>query len=254
MSQLTVCAHPCLQDALARLRDKNTPPPAFRALMENAGEILCMQALSSLKLQAVSVPTPLKSAAGKRLAQPIAGVVILRAGLGLLPGLMRVAPEARIGHIGLYRNEETLNPVRYYVRLPPNISGSFVILLDPMLATGGSAAEAIRILKTDGARRSVSCLCWRRKRASAGSIGITPMSPSSRQAWTRSSIRKATSFPDWATPATGSSGRNSRSRSSWAAAAARGFSKTAPGCASACWDRAPGPRTAPGRNGPAGPG
>lgn len=151
MSQVHVCEHPLLADRLARLRDKSTPPERFRALLEEAGALLGVQALADLKTRLVTVQTPLKSAPGRVLDQPVALVAVLRAGLGMLSGLLRVVPEARIGHIGLYRNEETLNPVRYYVRLPKELDRSFVLLLDPMLATGGSALEAIRILKTDGA-------------------------------------------------------------------------------------------------------
>jgi len=87
--------------------------------------------------------------------QPVAFVAVLRAGLGMLPGLQHLLPQAHIGHIGLYRNEETLNPVRYYVRLPKNIKDCFVVLCDPMLATGGSAVESLHILKTDKARQIV---------------------------------------------------------------------------------------------------
>jgi uracil phosphoribosyltransferase len=99
------------------------------------------------------VQTPLRSAQAEFIDQPIAFVAVLRAGLGMLPGLLHISPKARIGHIGLYRNEETLNPVRYYVRLPKDVRDCFTVLCDPMLATGGSAVEAIHILKTDGARQ-----------------------------------------------------------------------------------------------------
>lgn len=156
--RLTVCEHPLLQDALARLREKSTPSPAFRRAMEEAGSVLVFEALREARLQAVEVHTPLKAAAAKRLAQPVVFAVVLRAGLGFLPGALRAAPEARVGFIGLYRDEDTLNPVRYYVRLPRELDRSAVLLLDPMLATGGSASEAIRILKMDGAR-SVALVC-----------------------------------------------------------------------------------------------
>ncbi|MBI5242162.1 MAG: uracil phosphoribosyltransferase [Elusimicrobia bacterium] len=152
MSKLIVCDHPVLQQILGGLRDKSTPPPRFRDLMESAGLIIGLEVLNGIKTQPGQVTTPLKAASVRNLGQPIALVAILRAGLGMMPGLQRLLPEARVGHIGLYRNEETLNPVRYYVRLPAAIEKSFVLLLDPMLATGGSAAEAVRILKTDGAK------------------------------------------------------------------------------------------------------
>ena len=163
MSKLIVCDNPILQHILAELRDKNTPPPRFRDLMDGAGLIMGLEALQGAKTQPAQVTTPLKAAPARLLAQPISLVAILRAGLGMLPGLQRYIPEARVGHIGLYRNEETLNPIRYYVRLPVQVEKSFILLLDPMLATGGSAAEAVRILKTDGGKdiRLVTLLATR---------------------------------------------------------------------------------------------
>jgi uracil phosphoribosyltransferase len=163
VSKLIVCDNPVLQHALACLREKTTPRPRFKDLMESAGLIIGLEALKGVRTQPEAVTTPLKSTTARKLGQPVALVAILRAGLGMMPGLSRLVPEAREGHIGLYRNEETLNPVRYYVRLPAGLDKSFVLLLDPMLATGGSAAEAVRILKTDGARdvRLVTLLATR---------------------------------------------------------------------------------------------
>jgi len=126
--------------------------------MEDAGVYLGLDALDGYPLKAARVETPLKLAHVRRARDPIALVVILRAGLGLLPGLSRLLPDSPVGHIGLYRDEETLNPVRYYVRLPQGLDKSVTLLLDPMLATGGSATEAIRILKVDGAKR-ITLVC-----------------------------------------------------------------------------------------------
>ncbi len=151
--KLVVCDHPLLKHKLAHLRDKRTTPSDFRRLMQEAGAILGYEAMRELAGKKISVPTPIKASPAEVLAEPVALVAVLRAGLGLMEGALTLYPEARIGHIGLYRNEETLNPVRYYVRLPKDLSKSFVILCDPMLATGGSAAEAVRILKMDGARK-----------------------------------------------------------------------------------------------------
>ncbi len=151
--QVTVCDHPLIQDKLARLRDKHTRPEDFRDLMGEVGSLMGYEVTRSLRTRRTQVQTPIKTAAADYVDQPICFVAVLRAGLGMLPGLLHIAPKARIGHIGLYRNEETLNPVRYYVRLPKDIAECFVVLCDPMLATGGSAVEAINILKTDGARR-----------------------------------------------------------------------------------------------------
>lgn len=137
------------------MRERHTPPSLFRKHMEDAGLYLGMHALEQLGMRSEKVRTPLKGMRVKRVKQPVALVVILRAGLGMLPGLSALLPSAPIGHIGLYRDEETLNPVRYYVRLPRGLRDSLVLLLDPMLATGGSASESIRILKTDGAKKIV---------------------------------------------------------------------------------------------------
>ncbi|MBI4375664.1 MAG: uracil phosphoribosyltransferase [Elusimicrobia bacterium] len=154
-SKLTVCDHPVVQDKLSALRDKHTRPDDFRLLMSEISALMAYEVLKGVRTRRTMVQTPLRSASAEFLAQPIACVAVLRAGLGMLTGLLSVVPRCRVGHIGLYRNEETLNPVRYYVRLPKDLAESFVILCDPMLATGGSACEAIRILKTDGARQIV---------------------------------------------------------------------------------------------------
>ena len=151
--KLVVCDHPLIQEKLAGLRDKHTRPEEFRQMMEEVGALLGYEATRALRTRKTQVQTPIKSASAEFIDQPVAMVAILRAGLGLLPGLLRLVPDASVGHIGLYRNDETLNPVRYYVRLPKDIGESFVILCDPMLATGGSAIEAINILKMDGARQ-----------------------------------------------------------------------------------------------------
>ncbi len=153
--KVNVCDHPLIQDKLAALRDKHTRPQEFRHLMEETAFLMTYEVLRGVRTRKTMVQTPLRSASAEFVAQPVAAVAVLRAGLGLLAGLTRVVPEARIGHIGLYRNEETLNPVRYYVRLPKDIGECFTVLCDPMLATGGSAVEAIHILKTDGARQIV---------------------------------------------------------------------------------------------------
>jgi uracil phosphoribosyltransferase len=152
MPKLFVSDHPLVQDKLARLRDKATPPEAFRQLMSEVAMLIGCEVLKGVRTRKATVQTPLKSAPAVVLDQPLAFVAVLRAGLGMTPGLLQLAPKASIGHIGLYRNEETLNPVRYYVRLPQKLAEHYVVLCDPMLATGGSASESIHILKTDGAK------------------------------------------------------------------------------------------------------
>ncbi len=151
MPKLFVSDHPLVQDKLARLRDKTTNPLDFRRLLAEAAMLLGYEALKNARTRKTTVRTPLRTAPAMILDEPLAFVAILRAGLGMTPGLLELEPNAAIGHIGLYRDEKTLNPVRYYVRLPRNISKYFVVLCDPMLATGGSASEAIVILKTAGA-------------------------------------------------------------------------------------------------------
>jgi uracil phosphoribosyltransferase len=152
MPKLFVSDHPLVQDKLARLRDKETNPQDFRRLMAEVAMLVGCEVLKGVRTRRSTVMTPLTKSPATVLDQPLAFVAVLRAGLGMTPGLLELAPKASIGHIGLYRNEETLNPVRYYVRLPKKLKDHFVVLCDPMLATGGSASESIHILKTDGAR------------------------------------------------------------------------------------------------------
>ena len=152
MPKLHISDHPLVADKLSRLRDKDTKPQDFRRLMAEVGLLVGCEVLKGVRTRKTTVKTPLKTAPAVVLDQPITFVAVLRAGLGLIPGLLELAPKASIGHIGLYRDEKTLNPVRYYVRLPKKIQDHFVILCDPMLATGGSASESIHILKTDGAK------------------------------------------------------------------------------------------------------
>lgn len=152
MPKLFISDHPLVSDKLARLRDKATNPQDFRRLMAEVAMLIGCEVLKGVRTRKTTVQTPLKVAPAIALDQPLTFVAVLRAGLGMTPGLLELAPKASIGHIGLYRDEKTLNPVRYYVRLPKKLSEHFVVLCDPMLATGGSACEAIHILKTDGAK------------------------------------------------------------------------------------------------------
>ena len=135
-ARIVVCDHPLIQEKLAGLRDKHTRPEEFRTMMDDVGALMGYEAMRAIRTRRTIVQTPLKSAAAEFIDQPVAFVAVLRAGLGMLPGLLRLVPDASVGHIGLYRNDETLNPVRYYVRLPKDIRESFVVLCDPMLATG----------------------------------------------------------------------------------------------------------------------
>ena len=146
-----ISKHPLVLDKIARLRDKNTSAADFRRLTGETSLLLAHDALLNVKVKSVSVRTPIGVAPAQTLSHDMVFVAILRAGLGMLDGLVKLHPEAKLAHIGIYRDEETLKPVKYYVRLPKITKDSLVVVLDPMLATGGSAVEAVEILKTRGA-------------------------------------------------------------------------------------------------------
>ena len=150
--------HPLIAAGLSVLRAKTTTPDLFRRHLQEIAIFLFVEASRTWETKAIEVESPLGACAGTILEKPIVLVPILRAGLGMLDGISRVAPEASIGHIGLYRDAETLRPVSYYDRLPVNIAAANVLLLDPMLATGHSACEAVSILKAQGAR-DIQFLC-----------------------------------------------------------------------------------------------
>lgn len=145
--------HPLARQSLSILRDKRTTAEEFRRHMRLVGGLLGYEAFRSLRLKPKTVATPLGPAKGWAMDEPVTLVAVLRAGLGLLEGVESVAPQARIGHIGLYRDERTLKPVHYYVKLPPDLANGPVVLCDPMLATGGSAVDALRLLKDQGAEK-----------------------------------------------------------------------------------------------------
>lgn len=159
MDRVLVSDHPLVQHKLSTLRDVNTSVRDFRELSAELSMLLAFEAMRDLQLEETEIMTPVAPArvnvlAGKKLAL----VGILRAGLVMVDGLLTLVPNARVGHIGLYRDEQTLQPVEYFRKLPSDISERDAFLLDPMLATGGSASAAISILKDAGAR-SVKLLC-----------------------------------------------------------------------------------------------
>ena len=149
--KVRVVDHPLVAAGLSVLRAKQTPPDVFRRHLQDIAMLLYHEASREWGTRDIELETPLGPCAGSILAKPIVLVPILRAGLGMLDGIQRVAPEASIGHIGLYRDAETLRPVSYYDRLPVNVAAAETLLLDPMLATGNSACEAASILKAQGA-------------------------------------------------------------------------------------------------------
>ena len=152
---LTVLDHPIVHDRLARLRHRDTEPEAFRRALHQISRILACEAARLLPLRDTETPTPLTIARTKELARPVVVVPILRAGLGMVHGVLDLLPEARVGHIGLARNEETHLPEAYYHKMPPAITGADVFLVDPMLATGNSAVEAATQIKAAGALRLI---------------------------------------------------------------------------------------------------
>lgn len=155
---LQLVDHSLVATKLSRLRDEALPPDEFRRYLGDVSLILACEAARHWPTASVDVQTPLASTRGALLSRPVVAVPILRAGLGMLDGVLRLIPESFVGHIGLYRDEETLRPVSYFTRLPVNLAQATVLLLDPMLATGHSACEAAAILKTQGAK-SIQFLC-----------------------------------------------------------------------------------------------
>ena len=151
--------HPLITHKLAILRDKKTGTKEFRELIKEIAMILCYEAMKDVELEEVEITTPLtKMKTGKLNEDKYAFIPILRAGLGMVDGVINVVPNARIGHIGMYRNEETFEPVNYFFKVPGGIENREVFLLDPMLATGGSAIDAVSSLKNKGVKK-IKFLC-----------------------------------------------------------------------------------------------
>ncbi|MFM2140517.1 MAG: uracil phosphoribosyltransferase [Gemmatimonadota bacterium] len=151
---LTIAAHPLVRHKVALLRDAATPKKLFAELAEELAMLLAYEATADLALEPVTVPTPLESTPGERLpSEALTLVPILRAGLGMVPGVLRLVPTARVGHIGLFRDHDSLEPVEYYFKIPAGAERGQVFLLDPMLATGGSAVNAATALKQRGITR-----------------------------------------------------------------------------------------------------
>lgn len=144
--------HPLIQHKLTYLRDVNTDTKSFRENLNEIAKLMTYEATKSLKLKETDTMTPLMQTKGYTLADKISIVPILRAGLGMVEGILDLIPNAKVGHIGVYRNEETLEPVYYYCKLPDDITNRKVIVVDPMLATGGSAVYAIDYLKEHGVK------------------------------------------------------------------------------------------------------
>ncbi|MEA4826625.1 uracil phosphoribosyltransferase [Clostridium sp. JNZ J1-5] len=159
MSKVTQIAHPLILHKLSIIRNKETGSKDFRELVEEVAMLMAYEVTRDLPLQEVEIETPICKTKCKMLAgKKVAIVPILRAGLGMVDGMLKLIPAAKVGHIGLYRNEETLKPVEYFCKLPQDISERDIIVTDPMLATGGSAIDAIHALKKRGAQ-SIRLMC-----------------------------------------------------------------------------------------------
>ena len=156
---LSLVRHPLVQHKLTMLRDRGTATKIFKELVDEIAMLMAYEATSDLSLEAVDVETPLERTSGWRVSgKKLTLVPILRAGLGMVEGILRLVPAARVGHIGLYRDHDTLEPVDYYFKVPGDAAERDFFVLDPMLATGGSAAAAVTSLKRAGAK-SIRFLC-----------------------------------------------------------------------------------------------
>ena len=159
MSKVCVFDHPLIQHKLSILREKSTSVKEFRELISEIAMLMCYEATRDLPLEEVEIETPVAKAKVKRISgKKLAIVPILRAGLGMVDGMVSMMPNAKVGHIGLFRDPETLDPVKYYYKMPPDIEERDVIVVDPMLATGGSASAAIQFLKDDGVKH-IKLMC-----------------------------------------------------------------------------------------------
>jgi uracil phosphoribosyltransferase len=161
MSKVTVMDHPLIVHKMSLIRDKQTGSKEFRELVKEIAMLMCYEATRDLKLKEVEIETPICTAKTKVISgKTLALVPILRAGLGMVDGMLSLIPSAKVGHIGLYRDPDTFKPVEYYCKLPVDIELRDIIVLDPMLATGGSASAAITFLKERGCSNiKLMCLC-----------------------------------------------------------------------------------------------
>ncbi|MFZ2323221.1 MAG: uracil phosphoribosyltransferase [Ignavibacteriaceae bacterium] len=151
--------HPLIKRDVTILRDVKTSSETFRAALQRVSNVLAVETSKNFKLSETEIETPLEKTTGAKLTHDVILVPVLRAGLGMVNGFLQIIPEAKVGHIGLQRDEETLKPIEYYYKVPKNLDSSEVIMLDPMLATGGSASEALKYLKKRGAKKLVfACL------------------------------------------------------------------------------------------------
>jgi uracil phosphoribosyltransferase len=201
MSKVTVVSHPLVQHKLTKMRDKTTSTKTFRALMRETATLICYEVTRDLPMDEVRIETPVAPTTAKEIAgKKLVFAPILRAGLGMADGMLDLVPSARVAHVGLYRDPESLEAVEYYFKAPQDIAGRLVIVVDPMLATGHSAIAAVSRLKAAGVTdlRFVCLLA-----AQEGSRACAPRIPtcrSGRPPSTRSSTITAISCRGWAMP------------------------------------------------------
>lgn len=158
-TKVNIMQHPLIKHKISFLRDKNTGTKIFNELVSEIAMLICFEATRNLPLETVEIETPVAVAQAEVISgKKMAIIPILRAGLGMVDGVKTLVPNAKVGHIGLYRDEKTLQPVKYYCKMPPDIEQRDVFVLDPMLATGGSAAAAIQVIKDYGAK-SIKLMC-----------------------------------------------------------------------------------------------
>jgi len=159
MNQVNLIDHPLVHHKMTLIRQPSTSMKQFRELIEELSMMLAYESTRECEVKQITINTPLENTTGQKMAKDIVLVVILRAGIGLLNGFLKIIPDAKVGYLGVYRNEQTLQPVEYYSKLPPDLGEANVFLLDPMLTTGGSAVHGVSSLKKQGAQQlSLVCL------------------------------------------------------------------------------------------------
>lgn len=159
MGKVFICDHPLIQHKLTYIRDENTKTKDFRELVDEVATLMAYEITRDISLEHIQVKTPVTTADCRIISGRMLGLIpILRAGLGMVDGILRLLPAAKVGHIGLYRDPETLQPVEYYVKLPTDVQERELIVIDPMLATGGSANAAIDLLKKRGCNQ-IKLMC-----------------------------------------------------------------------------------------------
>ena len=159
MRNFFLVEHPLIKRDVTILRNKDTDSETFRAALQRVSNLLAAEISKEFSLTSIEIQTPLEKTTGSRLTNQVILVPVLRAGLGMVNGFLQIIPEAKVGHIGLQRDEETLKPVEYYYKVPKRLESAEVVMIDPMLATGGSASEALKYLKSRGAAKLVfACL------------------------------------------------------------------------------------------------